>query len=138
MNKAAGILSMEPFPEDENSFLYQLASIYWKKEDLTKVVEAWKEFSTGYENYPLTNLFQYYGPMADGPVWPLLLKPMDAPLSPTWLIASTGTFKPWPPSGDRIGECIGDVLTLKETVELTRRMSYSLEPWCGNTKWNRT
>jgi len=128
MNKAAGILSMEPFPEDENSFLYQLASIYWKKEDLTKVVEAWKEFSTGYENYPLTNLFQYYGPMADGPVWPLLLKPMDAPLSPTWLIASTGTFKPWPPSGDRIGECIGDVLTLKETVELTRRMS---------TAWNR-
>jgi hypothetical protein len=128
MNKAAGLLSMEPFPEDEHSFLVQLASIYWKKEDLTKVVEAWKEFSTGFENYPLTNLFQYYGPMADGPVWPLLLKPVDAPLSPTWLIGSTGTYKPWPPSGDRIGECIGDVLTLKETVELTRRMS---------TAWNR-
>jgi hypothetical protein len=128
MNKAAGLLSMEPFPDDEDSFLHQLASIYWKKEDVAKVIEAWKDFGTGYENYPLINLFQYYGPMADGPVWPLLLKPMDAPLTPTWLISSAETLKPWPPSGDRIGECIGDVLTLKETIELTRRMS---------TSWNR-
>jgi len=123
MNKAAGQLSMEPFPENEDSFLLQLASIYWKNEDVTKVVEAWKLFSEGYENYPLTNLFQYYGPMHDGPVWPLLLKPADAPLSPTWQIASSSTLKPWPPSGDRIGECIGDVLTLEEVVELTRRMT---------------
>ncbi len=123
MNKAAGELSFEPFPEDEDTFLYRLASIYWRENDVFKVVEAWKHFSEGYENFPLTNLFQYYGPMHDGPVWPLLLKPMDAPLSPTWLLGSTTTRKPWPPSGDRIGECIMDVLTLKETVELARRMS---------------
>ncbi len=125
MNKAAGLLSTEPFPEKEDSFLYQLASLNWKKEDVPKVVEAWKLFSDGYENYPLTNMFQYYGPMHDGPVWPLLLKPADAPLSPTWQIGSSSTLKPWPPSGDRVGECIGEILTLEEIVELTRRMTTS-------------
>lgn len=125
MNKAAGLLSMNPFPENEDAFLQQLSSIYWKEEDVSKVVEAWKYFSEGYENYPLVNLFQYYGPMADGPVWPLLLKPADAPLSPTWQTGSASTLKPWPPSGDRIGECTGDVLSLEEVVELTRRMTIS-------------
>ena len=123
MNEAAGELSFEPFPKDEDTFLNQLAALYWKKEDIPKVVEAWKYFSKGYSNYPLLNRFQWYGPMADGPVWPLLLKPMDAPLSPTWEIGSIETSKPWPPSGDRIGECIGNVLTLDETAELCRRMS---------------
>jgi len=125
MNKAAGMLSMEPFPKDVDSFMNQLASINWKKEDVPKVIEAWKLFSNGYENYPLVNLFQYYGPIHDGPVWPLFLKPVDAPLSPTWQIGSSTTLKPWPPSGDRVGECIGDVLTLEEVVELTRRMTTS-------------
>ena len=127
MNKASGLLSMEPFAKDEDSFLHQLASINWKNEDVSKVVEAWKLFSEGYENYPLTNMFQYYGPMHDGPVWPLLLKPVDAPLAPTWQIGSSTTLKPWPPSGDRIGECIGEILTLEEVVELTRRMTTSWE-----------
>ncbi len=125
MNKAAGLLSMEPFPPDEETFLKQLASIDWKKEDVSTVVKAWKHFSDGYQNYPLTNMFQYYGPMHDGPVWPLLLKPVDAPLSPTWQIGSSSTLKTWPPSGDRVGECIGEILTLEEAVELTSRMSKS-------------
>jgi len=125
MNKAAGELSFGPFPENEDIFLRRLASIDWGENNAPAVVEAWKHFSEGYQNYPLTNLFQYYGPMHDGPVWPLLLKPKDAPLSPTWLLGSTTTRKPWPPSGDRIGECIGAALTLEETVELARRMSTS-------------
>ena len=127
MNKAAGLLSMEPFPFDEDAFLKQLASIYWRKDDIPKVVEAWKHFSDGYENYPLTNMFQYYGPMHDGPVWPLLLKPVDAPLSPTWQIGSSRTLKAWPPSGDRVGECIGEIYTLEEVVELTNRITTSWE-----------
>lgn len=125
MNKAAGLLSTEPFPTDENMFLKQLASIYWKTEDVSKVVKAWEYFSNGYENYPLTNMFQYYGPMHNGPVWPLLLKPVDAPLSPTWQIGSSRTLKDWPPSGDRVGECIGEILTLEEVVELTGRITKS-------------
>jgi len=135
MNKAAGLLSFEPLPfPDEDSFLHQLASIYWKKDDVPKVVEAWKNFSEGYENYPLTNLFQYYGPMHDGPVWPLLLKPIDAPLAPTWQISS-GSGMPLNPSGDRIGESFGEVLTLDEVVELCRRMSVAWDS--GVTIMNR-
>ena len=127
MNKAAGLLSMEPFPPDEDTFLKQLASINWRKDDVLKVTEAWKHFSDGYENYPLTNLFQYYGPMHDGPVWPLLLKPVDAKLAPTWLLGSKITLKAWAPSGDRVGECIGEILTLEEAVELTNRITKSWE-----------
>ena len=128
MNKSAGLLSMKGNTGDKEKFMQHLASVYWKKEDIPDVVEAWKYFSDGYENYPLTNHFQYYGPMHDGPVWPLLLKPVDAPLAPTWQIGSSSTLKPWPPSGDRVGECIGGVLSLEEVVELSRLMS---------TSWNK-
>jgi hypothetical protein len=123
MNKAAGELSFEPFAEDEDAFLLRLARVTWGASNASKVAQAWKWFAKGYEQYPLTNLFQYYGPMHDGVVWPLLLKPEDAPLSPTWLLGSPVTRKPWPPSGDRIGECFGEAFTLSEVVELARRMS---------------
>ncbi len=134
MIKSAGELSFEPLPENEEDFLNRLASVYWKDEDVSKIVQAWKAFAEGYGNYPLQNKMGYYGPMHDGPVWPLLLKPLDAPLSPTWQIGSSTTRKPWPPSGDRIGECLWaggsklkpsmeNVLNLEENVELCRRMS---------------
>jgi len=134
MIKAAGEMSFSPLPANEEDFLQDLVSIYWKKEDVPLVSGALKKFSEGYGNYPLQAMLGYYGPMHDGPVWPLLLKPVDAPLSPTWQIGSSTTLKPWPPSGDRIGECLWsggertgesmeNVLTLEETVELCRRMS---------------
>lgn len=131
MNKAAGILSFEPFPEDENDFLNKLATIYWEKEDVQNVIEAWKLFSEGYQNYPLDNKFQYFGPMSDGPVWPLLLTPMDVPLSPTYQIGDRSTGKPWLPSGDRIGECFPENLTFAEMVELCRELS---EKWDRGVK----
>lgn len=134
MIKSAGELSFSHFPESEDAFLNRLASLYWKDEDVPVVVEAWKMFAEGYGNYPLQNLLGYYGPFHDGVVWPLLLKPQDAPLSPTWQITSPRTLEPWPPSGDRIGECLwyggsrsggsmDNVLTLGETVELCHSMS---------------
>ncbi len=125
MNKAASLLSFAPFPEDVDAFLLSLAAIDWGEKDAPKVVQAWKHFGEGYENYPLSNPFQLYGPMHDGPVWPLLLRPQDAPLAPTWLLASPVTRVAWPPSGDRVGECILEALTLEELVEATRRMSWS-------------
>lgn len=124
MNKAAGELSFEPFPEDEDAFLRRLAQVYWGA-DADTVAAAWKELAAGYQHYPLTNLFQYYGPMHDGPVWPLHLVPQDDPLSPSWLLASTQTREPWPPSGDRVGEAFGECLTLPEVVTLCRRISES-------------
>ena len=131
MNRAAGELAFEPFPEDEDAFLEGLASIDWGRESAPAVAEAWKAFAEGYEIYPLTNLYQYYGPVQDGPVWPLLLKPEDAPLSPTWLLGSTTTLEPWPPSGDRIGECIMETFTLDEVVEVAQRMSASWDRGVG-------
>ena len=123
MNKAAGELSFEPFPADENTFLRSLAALYWQEQHIDAVVAAWLHFSAAYANYPLTNLFQYYGPMHDGPVWPLHLKPQDSILSPTYQLGSRITLLPWPPSGDRIGECFPEILELEEVVELCRRMS---------------
>jgi len=122
MNQAAGELSFEPFPETEEAFLRHLARLWWG-DDADTVAEAWRLLAEGYSHYPLTNLFQYYGPMHDGPVWPLHLVPQDDPLSPTWLLASTITRQPWPPSGDRIGEAFGECLTLDEVVTLCQRLA---------------
>ncbi|MBN2451436.1 MAG: hypothetical protein JXR77_13675 [Lentisphaeria bacterium] len=122
MNKAAGELSFEPFPETEDAFLEELARLWWGRA-ASRVARAWKLFAEGYAHYPLTNLFQYYGPVHDGPVWPLHAEPADLPLAPTWQLASSSTREPWPPSGDRVGEAIGESLTLAEAVELCRRMA---------------
>lgn len=124
MVKATDLLSFDSLSGQE-AFLHQLASIYWKEKDVPGVVKAWQYFEEGYEHYPLTNLFQYYGPVHDGPVWPLLLKPVDAPLSPTWLLGSTQTTLPWPPSGDRVGDAFTSLLSLEEVVELCGKMSAS-------------
>ena len=123
MNKAAGELSFEPFPKTENEFLRQLAGLQWGKHT-DAVVQAWRQFADGYSYFPLTLRFQYWGPMHDGVVWPLLLRPQDAPMTPTWLIASRKTRQPYAPSGDRIGDMLGTSYTLAEAIELCRIMSH--------------
>ncbi|MCK5802188.1 MAG: hypothetical protein KAI66_05120 [Lentisphaeria bacterium] len=138
MNRAAGRLSFEDFPVDEDTFLLELAQRDWGT-NAPQAVEAWRLLAEGYANYPLTNLFQYYGPMHDGPVWPLLLEPEDAMLVPTWLLGSVHTRKPWPPSGDRVGECIqgayamecaANAYSLPEAVELSIRLD---DAWTRGT-----
>ena len=109
MNKAAGELAFEDFTDTEEDFLRRLARPEWGKYS-NQTVKAWELLADGYSNYPLDNMFQYYGPMHDGVVWPLHLKPVDEPLAPTWRL-DYGT------SADRYGECLGsfsleDVLTL--------------------------
>jgi hypothetical protein len=115
MNRAAGELAFAPFPESEDAFLLELARRDWGP-DAPAVVEAWKRFSQGYDNYPLSAIFGYYGPMANGVVWPLYLKPRDLPLEPTWKLE-------YPPSGDRIGECLTATHTLEEGLTLCERMA---------------
>ena len=115
MTKAAGELSFEPMPKTEDEFLYKLALRDWG-ENAEQVVAAWKLFQEAYSNYPLAAPFGYYGPMHDGPVWPLYLEPRNLPLSPTWK-------KDFPPSGDRIGECILYNHTLEEILILCKRMA---------------
>ena len=124
MNKAAGELSFEPFSNNEDEFLRRLASVQWGQH-AGKVVQAWRLFAEAYGHFPLTNHFQLFGPMHDGVVWPLLLRPQDAPLAPTWQI-SEWSGQPLAPSGDRIGECLGQSHTLAEAIELCRMVS---EQW---------
>ena len=117
MNQAAGMLAFEDFSGNEKEFLYRLARPVWGKYADT-VVEAWVRFAAGYACYPLSNMFQYYGPMHDGVVWPLHLFPIRQSLVPTWKL-EFGT------SGDAIGECLENH-TLEEAIRLCRDMS---EQW---------
>ena len=122
MNKAAGILAFEDFAGTEKDFLARLAFSDWGS-SAHEVVGAWELFAEGYSNYPLSNRFQYYGPMHDGIVWPLYLHPAGKPLAPTWQICF-GT------SGDAICECL-DNHCLEEAVELCRAMS---DKWSAGVK----
>ncbi len=116
MNKAAGALAYENFERTEKDFLHEIACSEWGKYTET-VVKAWEKLADGYSNYPLSNEFQYYGPIHDGVVWPLYLKPTLKPLMPTW--------KPeLPPSGDAIGECLKG-FTLSEVLYLCEIMDES-------------
>ena len=114
MNKAAGALAFEEFDDSEEDFLLRLARPEWGKH-ASQVVKAWNLFTEGYSNYPLENMFQYYGPMHDGVVWPLYLKPVDAPLAPTWKL-EYGT------SADRYGECLGR-FSLEDALALCAELS---------------
>lgn len=125
MNRAAGELSFEPFTETEGAFIRRLVDPEWGRH-AEKVARALTLFTEGYGHYPLVTEFQYWGPMHDGVVWPLLLRPRDVPLAPTWQIAwHTGQHigTPFAPSGDRIGEALGQVYTLSEAIEECRAMS---------------
>ncbi len=114
MNKAAGRLAYEDFLSGEDEFLRTLAERDWKRQ-AREMAEVWKGFSDAYANYPLDTRFQYYGPMHDGPVWPLHLKQVMRPLPRTWR-----------PDGEPAGDMLGDALsghTLAEAAVLTRRLS---------------
>lgn len=115
MNKAASELSFAPFYETKQEFLEYLASIYWGKE-AKKVAEAWQCFEDGYSQYPVNVAFEWYGPMADGPVWPLHLKPVDLPCSRTWeAVNMVGS--------DRLGEFMLMGHTHSEALTLCQNMS---------------
>ncbi len=115
MNRAAGMLAREDFANsDEDDFLVRLARPEWG-EKAPAVAAAWKMLGDAYEDYPLDNMMQYYGPMHSGVIWPLFPEIALKPLAPTW--------KPdFGYSGDVIGECLGNH-TLEEAVILTRRMA---------------
>ena len=115
MSKAACELSFEPFFPDEDSFLLHLAGIYWGSQ-ASKAVEAWKLFEKGYANYPVNVAFEWFGPMHDGPAWPLHLEPVDMPLSSTWLTLDMV-------GGDRLGECMLCGHSHADALELSSRMS---------------
>ena len=114
MNEAAGKLAFEDFSNDEDAFLQELAMPDWGA-DAAHAVAAWKLFAEAYGNYPLDIQFQYYGPMHDGPVWPLHLKYNFSSLTRSW---QPDAF----PSGDAIGECLAN-FRLDEAERLCTMLS---------------
>ncbi len=100
----------------KDKFLLNLAGITWGQGKAGAVVRAWKEFEKGYSQYPLNVMFSYYGPMHDGPVWELQLKPKNFSLPRTWQTLD-------PTDGDRIGEAMMNGHTLEEALTLVKRMA---------------
>ena len=119
MNKAAGYLAYEDFgKEDEKSFLLRLAQDDWGGES-QRVVRVWQAIAEGYRNYPMSNCFQYYGPVHAGVAWPLYPDVSAKNLEPTW--------EPYKKlSGDVIGECLENH-TLDEALALMRRATDSFD-----------
>lgn len=115
MSKAACLLSFMDDFSDEEAFLLHLAGVLYGRSNAKAVAEAWKHFTKGYENYPLNIMFSYYGPMHDGIAWELQLEPKNITLPRSWLL-------PDRPNGDRMGDCLRQSHTLKETIELCQRI----------------
>ncbi|OQA82666.1 MAG: hypothetical protein BWY31_03149 [Lentisphaerae bacterium ADurb.Bin242] len=121
MNEAAGqlaFLNTESVPEEE--FLLDFARTIWGKEHAARAAEGWKIFSEAYRNYPLSNMIQYFGPVADGVIWPLYLYPQDRQLYPTWLL-NDGKV-----SGDNLCECLENH-TIDEAVVLFDKLASGWE-----------
>ena len=116
MSKAAGELAFLHDFSDEDAFLEDLASIYWGRTNAKQVVKAWKLFTKGYENYPNNIMFSYYGPMHDGIVWELQLKPKNFSLPRSWFSVDKC-------DGDRIEDCLMGVHTVAEAETLCKMMS---------------
>lgn len=117
MNRAAGELAYSDFSESEEAFLLRLAKGEWG-EDAAAVADLWKRFSDAYENYPLANNVQYYGPFAAGVVWPLVADLGLKGLPMSW-VPMSGDH---PYGGDAIGESIPG-FSLDEVLVLADRLA---------------
>jgi hypothetical protein len=118
MTRAAAELSFEPFPTSADDLLQRLARRDWQS-DAQTVAAAWRLFGEAFDSFPLSRLFNYYGPMNNGIGWPLYLEPRDSNLTPNWLVNDHL-------SGDRIGECVGYTHTPEEAITLSRILA---ETW---------
>ncbi|MBR6632671.1 MAG: hypothetical protein IKL05_00025 [Clostridia bacterium] len=116
MSRASGEFAfLEDYSHKEEA-IFDLASRIWGSTHARAICKAFEYFEKAYTNYPINIMFSYYGPMHDGVVWELALKPINKPLPRTWLLMDA-------PVGDRIGECLWRGHTLDEAIELSRRIS---------------
>lgn len=138
MNKAAGELSFEPFPESEEKFLTALTAPEWR-ENAEIIGKAWADFSAAYRCFPANICFEWYGPLHNSIAWVWHLFPADAPIAPTWLVKQFPAV-----SGDRIGECLGYNHTFEEAIELVSEMDRKwdsglkqIQTVCGNRPFSQ-
>jgi hypothetical protein len=112
MNRAAGGLAFAPLPPSEDAFLEEHARRDWGRHART-VARAWKHFQAAYDHCPVSIGFSYFGPLHNGPVWPLYLEPREIELGGNW--------RPDAPGGDLIGGCT-NYHRLDEVITLCCRM----------------
>lgn len=113
MNKAAGELAFEPAPAGEAAFLRSLAGLSWGRQ-AGAVARIWRRFARALAHVPVNIGFSYYGPLHNGPAWPLCLEPRNEPLAGNWRNEL--------PLGDRIGDCTG-FQPLDELIALCARLA---------------
>lgn len=114
-SKTAGEMAFTNNCRNKREFLEYLAGIYYGRTKAAAVADAWNLFEEGYSHFPANVMFGYYGPMHDGVVWELALKPRNNSLSRNWMRTD-------PANGDRISECLQQGHTLDEAVILTKIM----------------
>ncbi len=123
MSKVVGMLSGDKEYKTKQEFLFDLAKLYWKESEVPYAVSAWEYFEKAYKAYPVNVMFNYYGPMHDGIVWDLALKPRNFSLPRTWqLIDRT--------DGDKIGECMFYGHTLDELITLSEEICFNWQKGC--------
>ncbi len=122
MSKAVELLSTDK-QYKKSEFLKTIAGLYFKRDNVEKVANAFSFFEKGYTDYPVNVMFNYYGPMHDGIVWDYALKPRNFSLSRTWKLEDI-------PEGDRIGECLYSGHTIDDAITLSQSMLDSWEKGC--------
>ena len=123
MSKAAGILSFNNLFANKKEFLRYLAGLYFDEKSAGKVALAWEYFEKAYTLYPINVMFSYYGPLHDGIVWELALKPKNFSMSRSWLLADRT-------DGDRLGECLFAGHTAEEVDKLLSEMDVWWQKGC--------
>ena len=133
MSKTVGMLSGDKEYLNKQDFLFDLAKLYWAKKDVPHAVSAWEYFEKAYTAYPVNVMFNYYGPMHDGIVWDLQLKPKNFGLPRTWQLMDKT-------DGDRIGECLFYGHTIDEAIILCEEICFNWEKGCEQLsftgEWN--
>lgn len=122
MNEAAGLLAFEEFQTSEHDFLCHLASADWGR-NRDRVARAWEKLGKAYKQYPVCNMLQYFGPVADGITWPLYFHPANQPLSPTWI-----------QNGKRAGDNLCECLMHYSMEDLIAQMRLLCRAWTQGSK----
>lgn len=132
MSKAAGMLSTDEAYENKEAFLLALAKIYFPKQSAEKAVVAWTWFEKAYTQCPVNIMFSYYGPLHDGIVWDLALKPRNFSPPRSWQLSDKT-------DGDRVGEFLFGGHTLAEATQLLCQMDAlwkkGMEAFSEITEW---
>ena len=114
MNRAALELSQINIPSTAEEFLQSLALKEFGKADSERIARSWKYFSRAFACYPLSNIFQYKGPVNAGLSWTLYPEAKVMNLTDAW--------QGYADSGDCIGQCLRNY-TLEDAFAQTSKMS---------------